>query len=657
MGSANFEVGEILGARGNTKAKVLRQGGTLYCSVSAAPEEHVGTLSLGLRGVGLKNVDGLFSKSDPFVEVLAKVNRPGSLTWHPVYRSKHIDNDLNPIWPPFEMDLSALCENDMDKPILVRVFDWEKSGKHKTLGQFETNVNSLVAAKTANGAGNHKHVDLSKAFILRGTGSKSRKEYGKVVVTTAIVEGGSSGVTPMQVEANNPYSNSASAPAQRMSLPTPVPVGAFPAQAPPPQRPTFVDYLSGGCELELSIAIDFTGSNGDPRKPGTLHYIHKDDQLNDYEKVLTSVGSILGRYDSNQRFPVFGFGAKYSGVLQNCFQVGPKDELDGLGEVLNAYRHVFKTGLTMSGPTVFAEVIDMAAARARSAQEHARQIGCQKYAILLIITDGAVTDINLTKQSMINASDAPLSIVIVGVGNADFGRMKFLDDFADDNPNQRDIVQFVEFNRHAHDRSQLTKESLDEIPDQVVEYFYDSRGIKPLPAIHGSQISIDASLPDEEDIDLTIDFNEEEEIVLGDTQNLPKYDDTQYGTASHYMVQPVPVPMEPPAASAPYNPASYSNNQNYNNATVYGSGHQQASFSASSSVASYGVPAPGSGGFANALGSPPSANDGHQVFHVQVPPGSYQGQQLQVQNPRTKQYLVVTIPQGLGPGDKFAVPY
>ena len=32
----------------------------------------------------------------------------------------------------------------------------------------------------------------------------------------------------------------------------------------------FVDYISGGCELNVAVAIDFTGSNGDPRQPGKI---------------------------------------------------------------------------------------------------------------------------------------------------------------------------------------------------------------------------------------------------------------------------------------------------------------------------------------------------------------------------------------------------
>ena len=32
----------------------------------------------------------------------------------------------------------------------------------------------------------------------------------------------------------------------------------------------FLDYIAGGCELNVAVAIDFTGSNGDPRQPGKL---------------------------------------------------------------------------------------------------------------------------------------------------------------------------------------------------------------------------------------------------------------------------------------------------------------------------------------------------------------------------------------------------
>jgi hypothetical protein len=51
-------------------------------------------------------------------------------------------------------------------------------------------------------------------------------------------------------------------------------------------------------------------SNGDPKVPGTLHYIGSADQHNSYEQVITALASILQDYDSDKMFPVLGFGAK-----------------------------------------------------------------------------------------------------------------------------------------------------------------------------------------------------------------------------------------------------------------------------------------------------------------------------------------------------------
>jgi len=36
----------------------------------------------------------------------------------------------------------------------------------------------------------------------------------------------------------------------------------------------FTDYLRGGLNISTIISIDFTGSNGDPRTPSSLHYIN-----------------------------------------------------------------------------------------------------------------------------------------------------------------------------------------------------------------------------------------------------------------------------------------------------------------------------------------------------------------------------------------------
>ncbi len=70
------------------------------------------------------------------------------------------------------------------------------------------------------------------------------------------------------------------------------------------QVPTFLDYIKGGCRVSLMVAIDFTGSNGDPSNPNSLHF-RRSGVMNQYQAAIQSVGNILAPYDSDQSFPVW----------------------------------------------------------------------------------------------------------------------------------------------------------------------------------------------------------------------------------------------------------------------------------------------------------------------------------------------------------------
>ena len=93
------------------------------------------------------------------------------------------------------------------------------------------------------------------------------------------------------------------------------------------------------------------------------------------------------------------------------------------------------------------------------------------YNILLIITDGEIMDMSETKKLIVQLSALPLSIIIIGVGNASFSKMEELDSdknlLKDSSGKQalRDIVQFVEFNKLKHSPTALSEEVLKEVPD------------------------------------------------------------------------------------------------------------------------------------------------------------------------------------------------
>ena len=151
-------------------------------------------------------------------------------------------------------------------------------------------------------------------------------------------------------------------------------------------------------------------------------------------------------------------------------------------------------------------------------QEEANENGQQAYSILLIISDGAVADADATMEALERAVDAPLSIVIVGVGEEDFSDMQFLDDAPE--KFGRDMVQFVEFNKYSENSSALTSHTLREIPDQLVSYF-QANGIDPLPPVEveEEEIVVEAEV-EEEEIGLTLDVDEEEIVVSGGGVNV-----------------------------------------------------------------------------------------------------------------------------------------
>lgn len=187
-------------------------------------------------------------------------------------------------------------------------------------------------------------------------------------------------------------------------------------------------------------------------------------------------------YDSDKQFPTFGFGGKlrlgvdYSGAASHCFALNGNifdPECDGLDGVLEAYTHALHN-TDLYGPTHFNKVIETVNDMAEGLEVSQRN---QKYIILLIITDGIINDMDKTIDQIVRGSSLPLSIIIVGVGDADFSSMDVLD--ADDTPlyskrfkkyMSSDIVQFVPFSEFKHDPRLLAKETLEEVPRQFLDF-------------------------------------------------------------------------------------------------------------------------------------------------------------------------------------------
>nr|CAD2155336.1 unnamed protein product [Meloidogyne enterolobii] len=355
-----------------------------------------------------------------------------------VHRTEVEKNTINPEWKPIEVSVRHLCEGDKNRQFLVECYDFKITGNHIFLGSAKLTVNQLTSSKNQS-----QVIPLEK---------QKNCEKGAIQFLQATI--------------NREF--------------------------------TFLDFIKGGMQLEFAVSIDFTASNGNPRSPSSRHYV---DQfyLNQYELAIKSVLEICEHYNTSKYFEAFGFGAKIipSQYVSHFFNLNIETNQSGVygvKGVMDAYRNVLSR-VELYGPTNFEPTVRTMLEKCKTFPRNG-----SRYQILLILTDGLITDMERTKLAIIEASVQPLSIIIVGVGDEDFAKMDELD--SDEcllrHGNcvaKRDIVQFVPFRdfysavrsvdsriseqQQMQIQVELAKAVLEEIPYQVTSYCKANK-IQPL---------------------------------------------------------------------------------------------------------------------------------------------------------------------------------
>ncbi|XP_066579405.1 copine-3 isoform X1 [Amia ocellicauda] len=424
LGELECTLGQIVSCKKLTRPLVLKNKkpagkGTITICAEEVKDNRVVNFEMEARKLDNKD---FFGKSDPYLEFY-KQTETG---WQLAHRTEVIKNNLNPVWKPFKIPLQSLCNGDLEKPVKVECYDYDNDGSHDLIGTFETNVARMQQATRSSPA------EFDCVNSKKKQKKKNYKNSGVVCVKFCEV------------------------------------VKEF----------TFLDYIMGGCQINFIVGIDFTGSNGDPRSPESLHYISPQG-YNEYLTAIWSVGMVIQDYDSDKMFPAFGFGAQIPPTWQVSHEFplnfNPSNPfLAGIEGIVEAYR-ICLPQVKLYGPTNFSPIINNVA---RFASQAAQQKTASQYYVLLIITDGVITDLDQTRGAIVSASRLPMSIIIIGVGGADFSAMEFLDG---DNgvlraPTGetaiRDIVQFVPFRQFLNaPKEALAQSVLAEVPGQVVTYF------------------------------------------------------------------------------------------------------------------------------------------------------------------------------------------
>ncbi|XP_007250440.2 copine-3 isoform X2 [Astyanax mexicanus] len=424
LGEMECSLGQIVSSGKLTRPLILknkRPAGKSTITISAEEIKDNRVVNFEAEARKLDNKD-FFGKSDPYLEFY----RQTESGWQLAHRTEVVKNNLNPCWRPFKIPLQSLCGGDLEKPIKVECYDYDNDGSHDLIGIFETNMKRLQEASRTSPA----------EFDCINSKKKQKKKNYK-----------NSGVVSFKLcQVVKEY--------------------------------TFLDYIMGGCQINFTVGVDFTGSNGDPRSPDSLHYISPNG-VNEYLSAIWSVGLVVQDYDSDKMFPAFGFGAQIPPQWQVSHEFplnfNPSNPFcSGVEGMVEAYRQCLPQ-VKLYGPTNFSPIIRHVS---RFAQEALQQNSASQYYVLLIITDGVITDMDQTRAAIVAASNLPMSIIIVGVGGADFTDMEILD--GDDgrlrSPSGelavRDIVQFVPFRKFQNaSREALAQCVLAELPQQLVTYF------------------------------------------------------------------------------------------------------------------------------------------------------------------------------------------
>lgn len=230
------------------------------------------------------------------------------------------------------------------------------------------------------------------------------------------------------------------------------------------------EYLrnNGVDECGIILGIDCTASNiFTGKKSFGQRHLHdlSSRKLNFYERVISIMGGIVETFHSDGRFPVYIFGDEKTRDkrIRPLYQDSEGyDECYGAAHALAEYRKQIPK-IVLSGPTSFKPLIEASIEIARYKQQ---------FQLLIIIGDGAVSNLSETIDSIVEASNYPIMIIMIGVGDGDFkqypkdpwyGMKKLMNEI----PERR----FINFYFHQYQKDMEPREFAKEVFAQIPQAY------------------------------------------------------------------------------------------------------------------------------------------------------------------------------------------
>jgi len=458
IGGCVFTLGQLMGSTGCSIAKPLHCGKAFVVLIGQEMIDTREVLEFRFSGQGLGALEKKNSKVQVAKDVLEKMEKLNvaksvlekfdpyfrleklnaeDQSWTIIWKSEVMKDTHNPTWNVARLPLQLLCQDDPSSPLKITFWDWNRFTADELVGFVETSVGELVS-KAKRGIPIMDVMVERKKLLRRGT---KLKKAGILKVLKGSV----------------------------------VPI------------PSMLQYVAGDCELDLMVAVDCTaGANGDREDEESLHFLDSS-WLNDYQTAIYKIGAVFDAFCGNHRdYALWGYGGTIKGVDHPYFPMG--ERLRSADDLLKAYDRTLtpeNPNLQLGPKANIKNVIQAAIYRAIQ-----NSSGKQCYSTLVILTAGQIDDIQESIDAICAAAeDAPLSIVLIGVGDDGFQVIHHLTGnemggltHSNGVPISRDIVSFVSFNDCYGNATQTISEGLKDIPEQFVQHFTNA-GILPNPTV------------------------------------------------------------------------------------------------------------------------------------------------------------------------------
>ena len=212
--------------------------------------------------------------------------------------------------------------------------------------------------------------------------------------------------------------------------------------------------------------IDFSISNGEKNDIKCLHYL-KEDELNDYEEVLSAFSQENIFYNPSKKYLLFGFGGEKNG--KEIFEFNSNLNINK-DNIIEEYKNNVKI-IEFKEKRLFTSIINEYIIKSKNYEN----VNKNKFDLLFILTSEFCNDIEETKQSILELENFPVYIIIIGMGKSNYTKFNELINNIKFKDNTKKKINFEKYNSYKYNITELVEKSLNNVAEEIITYYLNKK--------------------------------------------------------------------------------------------------------------------------------------------------------------------------------------